>query len=488
MNRVAETKRVGWLDGFFDCQPCEDCPENIISMADVEDRYPVTYVQGKSIVVHMEDRDVVFARRNKMYVTDFSDWIVDDEAQLQEMYTGLSLMTTEDRERMYTRKQVCKALEAGEFLRVLGYPTEKEAINFVKDGNANNIPHSVDNVKRFFDIYGPQVSSIRGKMVKMHVNRSGREDTEAQIQELKNQELAMDVMHAAGEKFLVSVTSPLKLTLICHLKSQNQEDLGTAVQSHLTTIRSRGFEPTKIYVDPHKTFTTLANAYPGVAVDVSRAGDHLDKADSKICRIKEMMRCAISDLPYKLDKSRFKDLATYVVSRINLRRTLVLTDNVAPRVKITGVIGDYHKEYGLSFGDHAEVYAPKAQKESNNVLVPRTEPYIALYPTANRNGSWIFFNLNTRAYAWRTQWKKLPVNSLVIRTMNELAGEEIVMTAEIEVKEGRGNNSEEARNTLYPSHTPVDNPGTGMTSEEAKLDYLDEDMPDLVDNHEDDSE
>ncbi len=144
----------------------------------------------------------------------------------------------------------------------------------------------MDDVKRFFDIYGPQVSSVRGKTVKMHVNRSGREDTEAQTQELKNQELAMDIMHTAGEKFLVSVSLPLELTLICHLESQNQEDLGTAVQSHLTTIRSRGFEPTKIYVDPHKTFTALANAYPGVAVNVSGAGDHLDKVDSKICESK----------------------------------------------------------------------------------------------------------------------------------------------------------------------------------------------------------
>jgi hypothetical protein len=177
MNGVAETKRVGRLDGFFDCQACEDCPANIISMADVEDRYPITYVQGDSIVLHMEDRDVMFAQRNKMYVADFSDWIVDDKTRLQEMYKGLSLMTTEDRERMYMRNQVQKALEAGEFLRVLGYPTEKEAINFVRDGNVINIPHSMDDVKRFFDIYGPQVPAIRGKTVRMHVTCSGHEDT-----------------------------------------------------------------------------------------------------------------------------------------------------------------------------------------------------------------------------------------------------------------------------------------------------------------------
>lgn len=80
MNGVAETKRVGWLDGFFECQACEDYPANILSMADIEDLYPVTYLQGDSITVHMEDRDVTFVHREKMYVANFTDWIVDDEA------------------------------------------------------------------------------------------------------------------------------------------------------------------------------------------------------------------------------------------------------------------------------------------------------------------------------------------------------------------------------------------------------------------------
>ncbi len=136
------------------------CPANIISMADVEDMYPKTHVQGESIIVHMENRDIVFQRKDKMYVADFSDCVVHNKGRVQELYDGLSLMTVANRERMYTRKEVRKALEAGEFLRALGYPTEKEALNFVRNGNVTNIPYSVDEVKRFYDIYGAQVAGI----------------------------------------------------------------------------------------------------------------------------------------------------------------------------------------------------------------------------------------------------------------------------------------------------------------------------------------
>ncbi len=48
MNGASETKKVGYLEGFFDCQACESCPANILSMADVEVIYPVTYIQGGS--------------------------------------------------------------------------------------------------------------------------------------------------------------------------------------------------------------------------------------------------------------------------------------------------------------------------------------------------------------------------------------------------------------------------------------------------------
>ncbi len=37
MNGAAVTSQVGILEGFFECQACEDCPVNIISQFDVEE-------------------------------------------------------------------------------------------------------------------------------------------------------------------------------------------------------------------------------------------------------------------------------------------------------------------------------------------------------------------------------------------------------------------------------------------------------------------
>jgi hypothetical protein len=102
MNGGAVTSQVGLLEGFFECQACEDCPANIISQSDVEGLYHLTYVQGESITVHMGDRDIVFHKRDKMYVADFSEWIQGDDV-MNDYYEAedidLVLTTAQERER-----------------------------------------------------------------------------------------------------------------------------------------------------------------------------------------------------------------------------------------------------------------------------------------------------------------------------------------------------------------------------------------------------
>jgi hypothetical protein len=123
-------------------------------MADVEGMYRITYVQGESITVHIDYRDIVFSRREMMYVADFSDWLADDQQRVKQLYTGLSLMTVSEKENLYTRQEVRRALEAGEFLKALGYPSERDALEVLHAGNVRNIPHSPDDIRRFIPYTG----------------------------------------------------------------------------------------------------------------------------------------------------------------------------------------------------------------------------------------------------------------------------------------------------------------------------------------------
>ena len=107
-------------------------------------------------------------------------------------------------------------------------------------------------------------------------------------------------------------------------------------------------------------------------------------------------------LPWKQPASLVKDLVTYAVSCINIRRMMASNMNVCPKVLFTGLHVNYKKELSLAFGDYVEVY-----DGTDNTARSRSVPCIALYPCNNMMGSWAFLNLSMKQYIRRSQWQKM---------------------------------------------------------------------------------
>jgi hypothetical protein len=247
----------------------------------------------------------------------------------------------------------------------------------------------------------------------------------------------------------------------------------------INLLRSRGFDTNLVIVDPQKSLMALEGSFPGVEINGTGAGDHLAKVDAKIRRIKETARSILVGLPYTLPQNRAKDLVTYVVNRLNTRRTSALNDNVCPRSKFTGRKIDYKREFMLGFGDYVEAYDPKAR---SNTMDARTEPCIALYPAANISGSWIFWNLKTDSYVRRTHWVKMRMTRNIVSRMNTLAGVDVVGVADEMVREPT---TDDRRSSSAETVTPAVEPSVPtLTVEEAAVERgqqdggeYDEDVP-----------
>jgi hypothetical protein len=70
------TRETGYLPDFFRVCTSSNTKANILSFAKVEDLYEITYQPQESFTVHLPDRDIVFHRRDKLYVTGFSETVV----------------------------------------------------------------------------------------------------------------------------------------------------------------------------------------------------------------------------------------------------------------------------------------------------------------------------------------------------------------------------------------------------------------------------
>ena len=104
----------------------------------------------------MEHRDLIFFRKNKLYVANMADWV--DENELKWARKPLVLSTTIESDKI-TSKETKLAIKAKEFIRKAGYPLQGDALKVVRDGNINNMPHEGKDIRNAF-VLGEHVSSI----------------------------------------------------------------------------------------------------------------------------------------------------------------------------------------------------------------------------------------------------------------------------------------------------------------------------------------
>ncbi len=135
--------KMGYLDEFFHVYASENTKPNVLSLAEVEDMYAVTYMLGQAFIVHLPGRDVEFKHVGKLYV-----------ANLNSLLKSNAVFTTvEENEEIYTRSEVQKAKAAYEFLKCSGYPSPEEAVHLLQEGNVFGLPDLArQDIVRAYDI------------------------------------------------------------------------------------------------------------------------------------------------------------------------------------------------------------------------------------------------------------------------------------------------------------------------------------------------
>ncbi len=149
-----------YLPGFFDVYCHDKVKVHVLCFADVEDIYEVVYQPNVSFVVHVDGKEIIFERRNKLYVAKANDFLAH------------VMITVEEKKKEFSSEQVKKAEAAYRLLKNSGYPSPNELIALINDGNITNMPAlRREDVLRAYDIYGPPPEYVRGKLTKSKVNR-----------------------------------------------------------------------------------------------------------------------------------------------------------------------------------------------------------------------------------------------------------------------------------------------------------------------------
>jgi len=323
---------------------------------------------------------------------------------------------------VYSPVQLRKAEEARDLLHRAGYPSYLELQKMVKSGNFTGSSVTAQDVAIASKVYGNQIASIRGKFTKKAVRSTPSDPT--LLDEPSVQSVAVDLMYVGNQSFLIGLCSPLCLVLSSVMLNETTESLQQGMLDMFQVVASRGFVVNTVEMEPAAAMAKLPyNLGPGVSTDITGAGDHLPALDVRIRRMKEIVRSTVTHVNFMIPMSKIKYLVYYAVARINVRCTSGRSDGQSPYVAFTGRKPNWKREIGLVFGDLCECAVTGVV--SNDGLVARTSSHVALCPTGNASGSWVFWSLSTNKLVRRSRYVLLKTwPTLIVDVANRLAESE----------------------------------------------------------------
>ena len=407
---VIECDAVGEVKDFGTVSFAPQAVANILSFAEVADKYKIEYVNEVGFIVHGKSQTYVFKRKGNLFVCDFAG-----------MDQTVMISTVSENELSYTRREVEDARKARELMKELGYPSEASMIELITTGGILNCPVTAHDVHRATKLWGKDVASMKGKEKLVKSKKVKFEFVPRPV--VSHLVLHIDLMMVESVIFLISVSTPLGLTIVTHLPNgKGAKSIWRALQDQIYAYRAERFTIGTILTDGEPAVRANAQEINklGIKLDLAGPGQHVPVAESKIRVIKERTRAGASVLPFSMNKLILRYLIYYVTQRINMLPSASKTEaRVSPFEAFRGRKLDYNRDVRIAFGTY--VQATRVNIVSRNDLTPRTDGAIALLPTCNGQGSVKFFSLNTREIITRDRWRVLPMPDEVIDYLNMLA-------------------------------------------------------------------
>jgi len=321
----------------------------------------------------------------------------------------------------FTSREVAAAKQARSLTHVLGYPSPGALIKSINNGSIVDCPVTAQDVSRSVQIFGADLASVRGKTTKRSIPLPVVEFLPREVR--SSLVLHVDIMFIDGLAFLISVSTPLHLTMVTYLGlgkgSRALGPVSTALFEQLDKYSSRRFDITMLLTDGEGALVALSNDLNarGISVNPVGAGAHVPEVERKIREIKEGVRGILNTLPYRLPLGLLVHLVYFIVSRRNLISHRVDLINISPFEAFNGRKINFKRDLRVGFGDYCEI----VDRYSDNSMRPRTQPAIALYPTGNISGSVKFYSLTTGHLVTRDQFTVRPITQQVIDQLNSFA-------------------------------------------------------------------
>jgi hypothetical protein len=364
------------------------------------------------------------------------------------------LLTVADMESKFSKADIAKARFARSLSQRMGVPCDKDAYSLIVHTSAGGY-HGV--TPKHFDIaeqlWGKRIAALAGKSTEPDNIKVKLEPVFSFAKPVVT--VHLDIFFVAKIPFLVAVVKPIGLILTNCLGTRAARPITQALIHQLLTLHKHHYTVQSIIADGehgiHKYMDDVAKA--GIRT-VEVVSTHVPEVENVVKTIKSWARGTLVELPFKLPHFLIQDLITFTVQRLNMFSSKRGYNGLSAIEALTGQKVDLNNEVRAAFGDYCQVTTPNLGLNKSNVLVPRTEPAIAL-ANKGRSGAVNFYSLNTGKRITRTKFAILPTPEDVIAKMNKAAAERFVNADDIITAEEA--NADAQLNTLHVHDEAVHN-------------------------------
>jgi hypothetical protein len=223
--------------------------------------------------------------------------------------------------------------------------------------------------------------------------------------------VAVDIMYVNKIPFFVSISRDIHFCTSEMLHDLKNQTILKAVGHVVNIYKTRDFRVTHILADGQLDSLSNEIAAMGIIANITAQDEHVPEIERHIRTLKERVQSIYNTLPFmSVTKRMLAELIYNCTFWLNcFPHSSGISATISPRTIITGKHIDYHKHCCLEYGEYVQTH-----EEHNNSMTSRTVGAIALRPSGNYQGSYIFLNLNTGRTMIRSNWTCIPMLSNVV--------------------------------------------------------------------------
>ena len=352
-------------------------------------------------------------------------------------YCPLSLLNTvHENKQFYNRREIVGAEAAREQQGQIGWPSDQEYYEIIRDNKLKNSKATLDDLRRAEHIYGgPAVNLLKGKTVYKPVNTNSP-FTRVHLPPIilkthPTDSIDVDFLYCQGAPYLLIKSHLIKFQGILafnRISKRNKKtsritykrgpkDIIIGIEKVLTVFKRRGFNIDLVHAD--NEFLKLDDKL-SIPIEFCAAGQHVPRIERGIRSLKDRTRCFWVPLPFKrVPKLMVDECLVMVTTCLNdfphkngISQTLSPAGIVLGRAPIDG------NNLKATFGRYYEVYCG-----TDNTNKERRVSAICLRPS-NSQGGYYFMSLDTGKRIHGYRFTELSMPDHVIDTVHTLAESE----------------------------------------------------------------